>query len=222
MSREGILGRISKGLGAQNAGARKAVAAQRLATPPSHTVPLAGRLPSDECKARFIAALASQGVAVIEVADVQLIPPAVADYLKEEGLPLRLRMTTDESLAHLPWEASASKVALSVGAAAPGDRVAMSHALAGVAETGTLMLVSNAKNPVSLAFLPEVHIVALHESAIVGSFEAAFAVIKPSDGGPRLPRACNLISAPSRTGDIGGRIVVGAHGPRRLVAVIYG
>jgi L-lactate dehydrogenase complex protein LldG len=37
-----------------------------------------------------------------------------------------------------------------------------------------------------------------------------------------MPRSLNLISGPSRTGDIGGRIVLGAHGPRRLCIVIVG
>jgi L-lactate dehydrogenase complex protein LldG len=37
-----------------------------------------------------------------------------------------------------------------------------------------------------------------------------------------MPRTLNLVSGPSRTADIGGRIVIGAHGPRRLMVVIVG
>jgi L-lactate dehydrogenase complex protein LldG len=39
-------------------------------------------------------------------------------------------------------------------------------------------------------------------------------------GTASLPRTLNLISGPSRTGDIGGRIVMGAHGPRRLAVIL--
>jgi hypothetical protein len=31
-----------------------------------------------------------------------------------------------------------------------------------------------------------------------------------------MPRTLNLVTGASRTGDIGGKIVMGAHGPRRL------
>ena len=37
-----------------------------------------------------------------------------------------------------------------------------------------------------------------------------------------LPRALNLVSGPSRTGDIEQTIVLGAHGPRRLHIVLVG
>ena len=37
-----------------------------------------------------------------------------------------------------------------------------------------------------------------------------------------MPRAVNLVSGPSRTGDIEQTIVLGAHGPRRLHIVLVG
>ena len=37
-----------------------------------------------------------------------------------------------------------------------------------------------------------------------------------------MPRALNLVSGPSRTGDIEQTIVLGAHGPRRLHIVLAG
>ena len=41
-----------------------------------------------------------------------------------------------------------------------------------------------------------------------------------TDGAPLLPRTINLITGPSRTGDIEQRIQLGAHGPRRLHIVL--
>jgi L-lactate dehydrogenase complex protein LldG len=91
-----------------------------------------------------------------------------------------------------------------------------------VAETGTLVMVSSTASPASLAFLPELHIVALARSDIVASFEDAFTRLAAAPASLRLSRAINLISSPSRTSDIGGRSVRGAHGPRRLAVILYG
>jgi L-lactate dehydrogenase complex protein LldG len=84
------------------------------------------------------------------------------------------------------------------------------------------LLASGPDNPASLAFLPETHIIALSEKQIVGSYEEAFDLVRAELGRRRMPRALNLVSGASRTGDIGGRIVLGAHGPRRLAVIIYG
>ncbi len=91
-----------------------------------------------------------------------------------------------------------------------------------MAETGTLVLASGAANPALLAFLPEIHIVAVARNTIAASFEEAFARLGSELSPQRWPRAVNLVSGASRTGDIGGRIVKGAHGPRRLAVFIYG
>ena len=55
---------------------------------------------------------------------------------------------------------------------------------------------------------------------IVPGMEEAFARIRVEHGA--LPRAVNLVSGPSRTGDIEQTIVLGAHGPRRLHVVLVG
>jgi hypothetical protein len=47
----------------------------------------------------------------------------------------------------------------------------VSHAEAGIAETGTLVLISGHENPTTLNFLPDNHIVVLSASDIVGDLE---------------------------------------------------
>jgi L-lactate dehydrogenase complex protein LldG len=97
----------------------------------------------------------------------------------------------------------------------PGDAVTLSRAIAAIAETGTLMLASGVDNPTTLAFLPETHLVAIDRTRILSTFEEATALLRRTYG-TNLPRTVNFISGASRTGDIGGRIVHGAHGPRQL------
>jgi L-lactate dehydrogenase complex protein LldG len=136
-------------------------------------------------------------------------------------LPQRIRTGADARLATLPWDEGWG-VDRCVGPAVKGDAAALAYAVAGIAETGTLMLASGPDNPVTLSFLPELEIVAVDASTIVGSLEDALALVRGRNGRDvcTMPRTVNLVSAASRTGDIGGRLVMGAHGPRQLVVLV--
>jgi len=220
MSREAILSQIRGALRGQSEEARKHAVRQRLEAPPRHQLPERARRPAAQLSAQFVSCLKDQASRVVEVRAAEEIPAAAAGLLAKAGVPQRLRMGAEARLAALPWERAAGLVRLE-GAAQADDKAALSHAIAGVAETGTLVLVSGAENPTSLCFLPEIHIVAVRRGSIVGSYEEAFGIVRARLGRGAMPRALNLISGASRTGDIGGRIVMGAHGPRTLCVVIY-
>jgi L-lactate dehydrogenase complex protein LldG len=55
---------------------------------------------------------------------------------------------------------------------------------------------------------------------VVAHYEDGFALIRSERG--QLPRATNLVSGPSRTGDIEQTIVLGAHGPYRVHILLVG
>lgn len=216
MSREAMLAKIRTALGPRTQDAGRAVAA-RIANPPAPLLPARCTGARSELLARFEDFLARQGSDLIPVAAPAAIPAAVAAYLAANGLPLKVRMGRDPYLAGLPWQSPAGLV-VEKGPAQSEDLTGLSRAIAGVAETGTLVLASGADNPVTLALVPETHIVVLLLETIVGSYEEACALM----GSGGMPRTLNLISGASRTGDIGGKIVMGAHGPRRLAVVMVG
>jgi L-lactate dehydrogenase complex protein LldG len=130
-----------------------------------------------------------------------------------------VRCGDDARLGGLPWNGEPG-LTLNNGAASPTDEVGLSHATACVAETGTLVMASGADNPVTINFLPENHIIVVEANDVVGPYEDAWQKIRARFGKGFMPRTVNMISGPSRTGDIGGRLVMGAHGPRRLCVIV--
>ena len=143
------------------------------------------------------------------------IPAAVAAWLAAQALPKTARIAP--ALSDLDW----SPLGVETGAPRAEDRVGISEAAVGIAETGSLVLHADADNPLTLAFTPEFHIVALAAEAIVGPIEAAWAWQRQAFP-DRPPQSLTLVSGPSRTADIEQTMYLGAHGPRRLHVVIYG
>ncbi|KUO65029.1 MAG: hypothetical protein APF80_10555 [Alphaproteobacteria bacterium BRH_c36] len=221
-SRDSILSKIRASLGAtQNDPARLAAAEKRLIAKPRAAPPQRVAAAGTDLVARFKEELQRQLATVVETAGAPEIPAVIAEYLRANNQPLRLRHGNDPYLSSLDF-AETPGFKTFQGRAAPDDTTGLSAAFAGIAETGTMALTSGADNPVTLGFLPDTHIIVVPQSRIVATFEDAFARLRQERGHTPMPRTLNLISGPSRTADIGGRIVIGAHGPRRLLAIITG
>jgi L-lactate dehydrogenase complex protein LldG len=198
---------------------RRAHVEQRLAAPPVHLRPQRIQKSKDDLRALFKAHLDGQSATVIEVADAAAVPAAVAHYLRSNNLPQRIRAGDDAYFAALPWSMEPT-LQRDAGAAAATDETGLSHAVAGVAETGTLALVSGADNPVTLNYVPETHIVVIEDQNLVGGLEDVWPKVRARFGKGQMPRTVNFVSGPSRTGDIGGKLVMGAHGPRRMCVIL--
>jgi len=219
MSRGTILAKVRAALRVDRADqARNEAVAERLA---DHPIPRRAEKTTDALVARFTSLLREHGAEVITVREAADVPAAIVRTLSANDVPLRVRSGEDPYLAALPWQTEAALV-VQRGKAQPDDRVGLSRALAGVAETGTLVLASGAHNPVTLGFVPDTHLVVVAAETIVAAYEDALALLAAELGPAVLPRTLNFISGPSRTGDIGGKIVMGAHGPRYLAVILVG
>jgi L-lactate dehydrogenase complex protein LldG len=220
-SRTAIFAKIKAGLAedTRSDAERRGVVEARIAAPPAHDLPARVRKSHEDLRAQFRSYLEGQSATVLEVASAADIPEAIAGYLRANNLPSRVRVGADPYLAALPWS-KVPALERNSGRAAPTDETGVSHASAGIAETGTLMITSGADNPVTINFLPETHVVVVEDKDLVGPYEAALAKVRATFGKGQMPRTVNLISGPSRTGDIGGKLVMGAHGPRHMCVVI--
>ncbi len=219
-ARDGILARIREGLhrGPLSPETRVGLEA-RLASPPEPVIPERARGSAAELAARFAEMAKRAGATVSVSSDARELGREIATYLGDAGLPRAIRMAPDPNL---DFVALLKQTGFSIlrGGAGPSDRVGLSLALAGVAETGSLMLASSASHPMTLAFLTEAHIVILPRARIVGGYEEAMAQFRGPSGMHELPRAVTFITGPSRSADIEQKIQFGAHGPRRLHIII--
>jgi L-lactate dehydrogenase complex protein LldG len=220
-ARDDILGGIRRSLQRGPLPAETAAAlSERVAAHRRNTIP--ARAASLDARARldlFVAMAEEVQTSVARLSSEGAVPSEVARYLAAENLPAELVMAPDPTLDAILWNAWPLLRILRRGPAGASDAVSLTACLAAIAETGTLMLVSGPHTPTTLNFMPETHIVVVRAEQVVASYEDAWDLVRAR--GP-LPRTINLITGPSRTGDIEQRIQVGAHGPRRLHIVLIG
>ena len=197
---------------------RLQIVAERLDRAPKGVIPARGQV-SGEALVEVFRAQAEAALATVRVVDsVAEVPRAVAEFLRDHNLPATLRMGDDPRLKAMPWGETALE--MSQGRSDGGDLNAVSHALAGVAESGTAVMVSGPENPSTLNFLPDNHIVVVAAKDIAGDYERVFAKLRATYGKGQMPRTVNFITGPSRSGDIEQTLLLGAHGPRRLHLVV--
>lgn len=218
--RDAILGRVRRALGVGAEDAERRVAIQkRLYDHVRNLVPARTKGSADNLIKQFKEMLESQSAKVSEVGTADEIPELIAKELRDNNLPSRLRMGDDGFLVEIDWD-RAPTLEIERGRSDGHDPVGLSHALVGVSETGTLILISGADNPTTLNFLPETHIVVVRAEDIVGPYEDVWERLRETYGERAMPRAVNMIAGPSRTGDIEQTIVMGAHGPRRVHVIV--
>jgi L-lactate dehydrogenase complex protein LldG len=221
-SREEILGRVRRSLGV-TAGdvTRRAAVTDRLQRSPRGVVPARGQLEPEARIRLFMDKAAAVQASVERVGSPSDVPAAVADYLRGKNLPQAVRTGDDPRLAAVEWSTQ-PQLALSRGPSGGDDLVCLSHAEAGVAETGSLVLVSGPDNPTTLNFLPDHHVVLVRAADVAGDLESVWTSLRGRYGAGVMPRTVNLVTGPSRSADIEQTLLLGAHGPRSLHIVVVG
>jgi L-lactate dehydrogenase complex protein LldG len=217
-SREVVMARVRTALdrdAPRSAEARQRVE-HRLAHPEPALVPARGQLDMEGRIALFTAQAEAVQTDVARIAGWAALPALVADYLRGRNLPPRAVMAEDSRLLTADW--AAAMVDFRIGRAEDADQVGITTAFAGIAETGTSMLLSDGRHPTTLAFLPETSVIALPSARVLPAYEDGLRLLREEHDG--LPRSVNLVTGPSRSGDIEQKLLLGAHGPRRLLTVL--
>lgn len=196
MSREHILSAIR---------ARKLIEAP---TPGAYTAP---KTEGDLAEA-FAKKLSAQQTDVRMLDSMRDVPDAIADILRGRNMAAEIRIAPDSELATLALPN------VEVRREPPGQfDAAVTFASFAIAETGTLAYASGKGNPASWHFRPLLEIAIVRAGTVVGELEDVLAALKAKGS---MPATLNLVSGPSRTGDIEQTMELGAHGPKSLAVLV--
>jgi iron-sulfur cluster protein len=143
-----------------------------------------------------------------------LLAPAIHLSLQDWADELGVEPDRDAIMAHARRELRQKFIDAAVG---------ISGANAAIAETGTVMIVTNEGNADLTITLPRVHIALFGVDKVVASLDDAVAMLRMlprSATGQVMSSYVNWVSGPSRSSDIGFTPVMGAHGPREMHCVL--
>jgi L-lactate dehydrogenase complex protein LldG len=231
-SRDQMLVRIRASL-EQNRAALLAEAARAPHAPPPFV-----HAPQDDLAAQFVAELARLEGYPHRCADDEEALDTIRDILQRHsaasiiawdreqiglaGLDALLDglgvPTIDGRVAHTADERAARLQALEPA------QVCISGADVGIAESGSLLLLSGAGRGRMASLLAPVHIAVLRAEQLVRGLGEALAHIQARRGPDLFADTSNLtvITGPSRTADIELTLTLGVHGPREIHVVLIG
>ena len=221
-SRDTVFASVRRALGTIGKEApRLQEVADRLAGHPRGVIPQRAQLPPDARLALFKDMALAAAATLDHLADPDDVPGAVAAYLRERNLPPTILRGADARLADLPWSREPN-LDVWIGASDGRQLAGLSHAFAGIAESGTLVMLSGPDNPSTLNLLPDHHLVMVRAEDVTGDYESVWDRVRAAYGPGTLPRTVNWITGPSRSADIEQTLLLGAHGPRSLHILLVG
>jgi L-lactate dehydrogenase complex protein LldG len=98
-----------------------------------------------------------------------------------------------------------------------GQGVSVTGCLCAIADTGTVVVSAADAGGRRAGLVDPVHVVLVRDDELVADLAAALERIRPE---LQRSSAVALITGPSRTADIEGVLIRGAHGPRELHVVL--
>jgi iron-sulfur cluster protein len=143
-----------------------------------------------------------------------ILAPAVHLTKEEWATELGTQPNNEAILAHVRADLRQKFINAAVGIT--GANVA-------IAETGTVVIVTNEGNADLTLTLPPVHIAVFGIDKIVAGVDDAAAILKilpRSASGQLMSVYVNWVTGPSRSADIESTLTLGAHGPREMHCVV--
>jgi L-lactate utilization protein LutC len=131
----------------------------------------------------------------------------LVEFLHQRGIE---SVFTDEAAAGFITDLQKAGITV-VHEPDPQIRCGLTGVSAGIADTGSLVIVGGKGCPLTASLLPEIHVALLRASELLPSL--AEALRRPEI---REAPAAVLVTGPSRTADIEMTLTIGVHGPGEL------
>lgn len=154
----------------------------------------------------------------------QALPEAMAKLIQDKGLK-RVAVGNEVLASQALCERLQAVCALHPIQVAHTEQTALFHdadagltlSKAAIAETGTVVLMSDPASPRLLSLVPPIHIVVVDAKRV---FDTLFDLMHQESWSEALPTNVILVSSPSKTADIQQVLAYGAHGPKQLVVML--
>ncbi len=220
-SREEILYRIRQGLKETSVpipeGKTFKVASEEIAT--------AINKEQTELKKQFITELRKVNTNVIEAANESEIKNSLDNLIKDKKIK-SFSIWEFEYLKKLNLKQDLKHMGLKLIAAKNKNRIAESdigitQVDYAIADTGTLVLLTNKNQPRTVSLLPPIHLAIVRPENLVRNISDLFIILKSKlQQGQDLTNCMTFITGPSRTADIELNLTLGVHGPKELYVFI--
>lgn len=90
-----------------------------------------------------------------------------------------------------------------------------------IADTGTLVLLTDSKRPRGVSLVPPIHLAVVKPENIVNNINDLFIILKDRiDTSQEMKSCMTFITGPSRTADIELNLTLGVHGPKELYVLL--
>jgi len=171
----------------------------------------------DDTVGHFMARLRAQGGLCSRVENEEAARVWLAGVALEEASPVLI--AEDAWLARILALGGPPMPALAAAAQGRIEGLAITTAIAAVAETGSVLLHPRVGAPMAMNFLCDRLVVLLRAADVLPNLEDLWARVRETFGSNQ-PRALSLVSGPSSSGDIGMQFATGVHGPIELQVLV--
>lgn len=183
----------------------------------------------------FCSLAESAGAVVLHADEPKDVPALIDEYLRAAasvvlseddlvtscGLKETLRSRNDGCRVYTVTDAVLQLAAEDWKHVYASADIGITAAVAGVAESGAVVIASSENESRSVSLLPHTHVVLLRERDIVPSLVTSATILRHLIT-ERGASAVTLIDGPSKTADIEKVLVTGVHGPRTFIIVLIG
>ncbi len=179
----------------------------------------------DNLRAQFIDELTNVNTHILEANSADTIKDLLITLIKEKELK-SFSIWESEYLKEINLKQNIKSVGLKLISAKNKDRIANSEIGItdvdyAIADTGTLVLLTNKNQPRSISLLPPIHLAIVRKENLVRNIKDLFIILKSKLKDVEDITTCmTFVTGPSRTADIELNLTLGVHGPKELFVVI--